>query len=140
MSKKKKIRLGCSDFKEVIESNSYYVDKSLFIEEVIESNSDVMLIPRPRRFGKTLNLSMLRYFFDIREPENQKLFESLKIWQCGEDIKLKQGKYPVIYVSFRNAKGNTWDACYKLIKIEIIRSYQEHRYLLDSGIRAVCCF
>ncbi len=132
MSKKKKIRLGCSDFKDIIESNAYYVDKSLFIEEVIESNSDVMLIPRPRRFGKTLNLSMLRYFFDIREPENRTLFESLKIWQCDEDIKSKQGNYPVIYVSFRNAKGNTWGDCYELIKIAISNLFRQHIYLLDS--------
>ncbi len=134
MSKKKKIRLGCSDFKDMIESNSYYIDKSLFIEEVIESNSDVVLIPRPRRFGKTLNLSMLRYFFDTREPENHKLFENLKIWQCDKDIKSKQGKYPVIYVSFRNAKGNTWEKCFQSIVAEIVDLYIEHRYLLNDDI------
>ncbi len=77
---------------------------------------------------------MLRYFFDIREPENRKLFESLKVWQCDEEIKSKQGKYPVIYVSFRNAKGNTWKDCYDLIKIEIIDLFQEHIYLLESEI------
>ncbi len=74
MKPKKKILLGCSDFKEMIETNAYYVDKSLFIKEVIDSNDKVLLIPRPRRFGKTLNLSMLRYFFDIRKPENRALF------------------------------------------------------------------
>ncbi len=134
MTKKKKIRLGCSDFKEMIKSNAYYVDKSLFIEEVINSNNDVMLIPRPRRFGKTLNLSMLRYFFDIQQPENKALFTGLKIWQCDESIKAEQGKYPVIYISFKNAKGNTWQDCYDLIKIEIINLFQEHIYLLESEI------
>ncbi len=133
-AKKKKIRLGCSDFKGVIESNAYYVDKSLFIEKVIKSNSDVMLIPRPRRFGKTLNLSMLRYFFDIREPENQKLFEKLNIWQRDEEIKSKQGKYPVIYISFKDVKANNWEDCYAHIKNAIYKLFSHHRYLLNSEI------
>ncbi len=132
MQKKKKIRLGCSDFKSLIESNAYYVDKSLFIEEVINANDDVMLIPRPRRFGKTLNLSMLRYFFDVREPENKSLFTNLKIWQCDDEIKSEQGKYPVIYVSFRNAKGNNWEECREQIITEIVKLYREHRYLLEG--------
>ncbi len=134
VAKKKKIRLGCSDFKSMVESNAYYVDKSLFIEEVIESNSDVMLAPRPRRFGKTLNLSMLRYFFDIREPENHKLFENLKIWQCDEDIKSKQGKYPVIYISFKDAKAVNWEECLGLIVSEIVQLYGEHRYVLNGDV------
>ncbi len=132
MQKKKKIRLGCSDFKDMLESNAYYVDKSLFIEEVIESNHQTILIPRPRRFGKTLNLSMLRYFFDIREPENKKLFTDLKVWQCDDDIKSGQGKYPVIYVSFKDAKGNTWEKCFNQIRNEIVNLFREHRCLLNE--------
>ncbi len=134
MEKRKKILIGCSDFKEMIETNSYYVDKSLFIREVIDNSNKVMLIPRPRRFGKTLNLSMLRYFFDIQQPENKALFTELKIWQCDEIIKADQGKYPVIYISFRNAKGNTWDKCYSAIKTAISTSFKQHRYLQNSNL------
>ncbi len=133
MTKKKKIRLGSSDFKSMIESNAYYVDKSLFIKEVIDASNDVILIPRPRRFGKTLNLSMLNYFFDIQQPENKKLFLDLQIWKCEEEVKIQQGKYPVIYLSFKDAKGENWDNCFNLIKIEIFRLFQQHRYLLDSS-------
>ncbi len=133
MKKKKKILLGISDFKEMIESNSYYIDKSLLIKEIIENGNKVILFPRPRRFGKTLNLSMLRYFFDIRQPENKALFTHLKIWQCDEEIKAEQGKYPVIYLSLRNAKGDTWEKCYKQIKSEIISLFKTHTYLLDGS-------
>ncbi len=134
MKKKKKILIGSSDFKEMIETGAYYVDKSLFIEEVIDASDKVILIPRPRRFGKTLNMTMLRYFFNIQEPENSQLFTHLKIWQSDEEIKAEQGKYPVIYISFKDAKAETWEECYALIKSEIIKSFQEHRYLLDSGV------
>ncbi len=134
MKKKKKIRLGSSDFKSMIESNAYYVDKSLLIEEVIDSSDDIILLPRPRRFGKTLNLTMLRCFFDIQEPENSKLFTHLQIWQSDEEIKEKQGKYPVIYISLKDVKANNWEKCYQLIRIEIIKLFREHRYLLDSDI------
>ena len=104
MQERKELNLGYSDFKNIIENDNYFVDKSLLIKEVIKAQKAVLLLPRPRRFGKTLNLSMLRYFFDISELENKKLFKNLKIWQCKNEIKQKQGKYPVIYLTFKDAK------------------------------------
>ncbi len=133
MANKKTITKGTSDFREIIETNAYYVDKSLFIEEIITNSDKVILIPRPRRFGKTLNMSMLSEYFDIAKPDNDKLFKDLKIWQCSDEIKAARGKYPVIFISLRNAKGASWNDCYGQIKIEILKLFQAHRYLLDSA-------
>jgi len=130
----KKLDLGNSDFKSIIENNNYFVDKSLFIEEVINSQSQVILLPRPRRFGKTLNLSMLKYYFAINQLENKNLFTNLKIWQTEPEIKEKQAKYPVIHVSFKDAKANSWEDAYKLIVIQLIKLYLSHDYLLNSGV------
>lgn len=98
MATRKELNLGYSDFKNIIENNNYFVDKSLLIKEIIKAQKAVILLPRPRRFGKTLNLSMLKYFFDIQQPENKKLFAELKIWQTKYEIKEKcgQSKYGVV--------------------------------------------
>ncbi|MEA3444773.1 MAG: AAA family ATPase, partial [Bacteroidota bacterium] len=134
MKKRKKLDLGNSDFKDIMINDNYFVDKSLFIKEVIDSENKVLLLPRPRRFGKTVNLSMLKYFFDKNETENEKLFTELKIWQTGNDIKEHRGKYPVISMSFKDAKANTWDATLRHIKKEIAEAYKQHRYLVKSDI------
>ncbi len=130
----KKLDLGNSDFKSIIENNNYFIDKSLLIKEVIDSQSQVLLLPRPRRFGKTLNLSMLKYFFDINQPENSTLFLNLKIWQEENEIKQKRGKYPIIYLSFKDAKQNTWEDTLKHIKIEIAKLFRTHTYLLKDNL------
>jgi len=130
----KALDLGNSDFKSIIENGNYFVDKSLFIEEVIHAQQQVILLPRPRRFGKTLNLSMLQYFFDINQPENEILFRNLKIWQAGNEIQQKQGKYPIVYLSFKDAKQNTWDDTLKHIKIEIAKLFRNHNYLLKEDL------
>ena len=130
----KKLDLGGSDFKDVILNNNYFVDKTLLIEEVIEAQKKVLLLPRPRRFGKTLNLSMLHYYFDKNEPSNKKLFADLKIWQTGEDIKQHCGKYPVIYLSFKDTKKDTWENCYEHITDTISKLYRQHNYLLDKNL------
>ena len=130
----KELNIGYSDFKEIIRNNNYFVDKSLLIEEVIKAQTAVMLFPRPRRFGKTLNLSMLKYFFDKNEPENKNFFTELKVWQTGTDIKQHCGKYPVIYLSFKDAKANVWEDCFELIKNEITELYRKFSYLLKDGI------
>ena len=130
----KELNLGHSDFKNIIENDNYFVDKSLFIEEVITAQKNVLLFPRPRRFGKTLNLSMLKYYFDKNEPENKKLFKNFKIWKTGDNIKKHCGKYPIIYLSFKDAKANTWNDCYELIISEIVKSYREHRYLIEGNV------
>ncbi len=130
----KELDLGNSDFKSIIENNNYFVDKSLLIKEVIRAQKQVILLPRPRRFGKTLNLSMLKYFFEINQPDNESLFTELNIWQTENEIKQKQGKYPVIYLSFKDAKQNTWDDTLKHIKIEIAKLFRIHSYLLKDII------
>ncbi len=84
MDKRKKLKIGQSDYRDFIEANGYYVDKTLLVKDVIDNAYDVLLIPRPRRFGKTLNLSMLRYFFDVSLKDTARLFQPYKIWQEDE--------------------------------------------------------
>lgn len=129
----KELDLGNSDFKSLMEGNNYFVDKSLFIRELIKSQKQVVLLPRPRRFGKTLNLSMLSCYFDVLQTENEKLFSGLKIWQAEEEIKEKRGKYPVIFISFKDTKDDDWTGCLDLIKGIIASLFEKHRYLLDSS-------
>jgi len=100
-----KLPIGKSDFKSIRNDNFYYIDKSIFIEEIINSSADVILLPRPRRFGKTLNLSMLNYFFDIQE-ESGKLFGGLAVAN-NRAIMAHLNRYPIIYVSFKDAKEST---------------------------------
>lgn len=128
-----RLDIGNSDFKSIRESDYYYVDKSLFIKEVINSPNQVLLIPRPRRFGKTLNILMLKYFFEKGFPENAKLFTNLKIIQ-EKDAMGKLGKYPTIFLSFKDAKGKDWTETLELIEMEIARLYESHKYLLKSDI------
>ena len=128
----KELNLGHSDFKDIIQKDNYFVDKSLLIEEVLKAQKAVLLLPRPRRFGKTLNLSMLKYFFDKNEPENKQLFKDLKIWQSNDDIKKHCCKYPVIFLSFKDAKANNWNETFKYIRKEISKVYQQHIYLLKD--------
>ena len=130
----KALNIGQSDFKNMIEDDNYFVDKSLFIKEVIETQASVLLIPRPRRFGKTLNLSMLRYYFDRNRPGNEKLFEDLQIWQSGDDIKRHCCRYPVIHISFKDAKANDWNGTLEHIKTEIANAFRSHFYIMESGL------
>ncbi|HAN79782.1 MAG TPA: AAA family ATPase [Bacteroidales bacterium] len=130
----KYINLGNSDFKNTIENKNYFVDKSLFIEEVIKTQAQVLLIPRPRRFGKTLNLSMLRYFFDIQQPENKMLFKELALWKNQEIFKLHSNNYPVIYLSFKDAKSNRWDETFEIIKSEIISQFEKFAFITSTTI------
>lgn len=127
----KKIPIGISDFKEIVTENYYYVDKSLFIKEIIEDGAKVILLPRPRRFGKTLNMSMLKYFYEKTEEDNGKLFKELEISKDSE-IMSKQGKYPMIYLTFKDEKYSTWEDCRRGIKILISNLYNEHKYLLEG--------
>ncbi len=128
----KKIQVGTSDFKKLIEGNNYFVDKSLLIKEFIEDGADIILTPRPRRFGKTLNLSMLKYFFDIRTKEETKdLFKGLKIEKEKEIMKL-QGEYPVIFITFKNQKHISFENFEDGIKVLLSNLYKEHEYLLNS--------
>ena len=128
---KKKLPIGLSDFKTMIEENFYYVDKSMFIKEIIDNGSVSILLPRPRRFGKTLNLSMLRYFFEKSVEDTSPLFQRLNIWQQGEAYTQKQGQYPVIFLTFKDVKSDNWEECEEQLKREIREEYSRHDYLLE---------
>ena len=132
----KKLDLGNSDFKNIIENNNYFVDKSLFVREIIEKQSQVILLPRPRRFGKTLNLSMLKYYFDINQASQNNLFINLNIWKSSNEIKDKYAQYPVIFLSFKDAKEDSWELCLEQIISEISDTYTKHLYLLEGSILA----
>ena len=130
---RKNIQIGASDFKELIEGNNFFVDKSLLIKEFIENGAKIILTPRPRRFGKTLNLSMLRYFFDIRTKDDTKdLFKNLKI-ENEKEIMEFQGQYPVIFVTFKNQKHISFEDFQDGIKVLLSNLYKEHEYLLYSN-------
>lgn len=128
----KLLPIGISDFKQVIEGNYYYVDKTLLIQELLESAGQVVLIPRPRRFGKTLNLSMLKYFFESTSTSNEHLFYNTYIWN-REKHKIKQGKYPVIFLTFKGIKANTWIKAYEYLVFIIAEEFRRHApYLLPQ--------
>ncbi len=130
---KERLPVGISDFKEIITEGYYYVDKSLFIKEVLDNNAKVLLIPRPRRFGKTLNLSMLKYFFDINNKnEHLELFKNLKI-SDEEDAMKKNGKHPVIHISFKDVKHSDYSSAINKIKALIAQEFLRHDYLLESN-------
>ncbi|MCG6841784.1 ATP-binding protein [Fusobacterium nucleatum] len=127
----KRIPIGLSDFKHLIEEDFYYFDKTKFIDEIIQDGAQVKLFTRPRRFGKTLNMSMLKYFFDIKEAEkNKKLFKDLYI-EKTEAFK-EQGQYPVIFLSLKDLKATTWEEMQKDIKSTVARLFSEYKYLLKD--------
>ncbi len=128
-----KLPVGLSDFKQMIEGHYYYVDKSLLLKELIDQGAPAMLIPRPRRFGKTLNLSMLRHFFEKTEADTSHLFRHLKIWQAGEEYTGKQGKYPVIFLTFKDVKEASWESARNKIKRLIQEEFLRHDYLRKEG-------
>lgn len=129
---KKSIQVGTSDFKEMIEGKHYFVDKSNLIKEFIENASKVILTPRPRRFGKTLNMSMLKYFFNIENAEeNKNLFKGLNIEKDDEIMKM-QGQYPVLFITFKNEKYSTFEEFQYGIKTLMMELYRNHIDLLQS--------
>ena len=128
---KKAIPVGIENFEDIIKDNYYYVDKSMLIEDILVNRAAVTLFTRPRRFGKTLNMSMIKYFFDVRnKDENRKLFEGLKIF--GSEYMKEQGKYPVIFVSLKDLRANTWEMCLWEIKKLISKIYREFQYITEK--------
>ena len=127
----KGIPIAIEDFKKIIETNCYYIDKTKFIEDILVDRAEVKLFCRPRRFGKTLNMSTLRYFFDIENKEkNRKLFNGLYI-ESSLMIK-EQGKYPVIFLSMKGITGNTWKDSFSEIKVKIKELFKDFTYLVES--------
>lgn len=125
---KRPLPIGISDFKTVIEENYYYADKTDMIGDILDDRVMVTLFTRPRRFGKTLNMSMMKYFFEIENTEeNKKLFDGLAI--SNKEYMKEQGQYPVIFISFRNIEEENWEDCYFEIKNIISRTYNEFEFL-----------
>lgn len=129
--RKKAVPVGIEDFERIINEDYYYVDKTLLIEELLINRAPVTLFTRPRRFGKTLNMSMLKYFFDIKEAkENKKLFNGLYI-EKAESFK-RQGQYPVIFLSLKDLKAETWEEMQEKIIVILSDLFSEHEYLLND--------
>ncbi len=133
---KKPIPIGYEDIKELIDKNLYYVDKTMALKDFVDEHSKVTLFTRPRRFGKTLNQSMFRRFFeDERKPDGSKIdngyiFDDLAISKCGETYLRHQQQYPVINLSLKSGKQPSYEMAYKSLVDEIIREFQRHSYIL----------
>ena len=127
------VAIGIQNFNEIIEKNYFYIDKTAFIKEWWDSGDSVTLITRPRRFGKTLNMSMTEQFFSLKYANRGDLFEGLAIWEEEEYRKI-QGTYPVISLSFANVKERDYPTARKKICQLLAKLYAEHSYLLDSDL------
>lgn len=124
----KKIPIGVDNFKKLITDDYFYIDKTKFIEEIVNDGAEVKLFTRPRRFGKTLNMSMLKTFFDIKEAEeNRKLFDNLYI--KNSLVFAEQGKYPVILISMKEVIGNSLEELYNSLKTVCSDLYEKHNYI-----------
>lgn len=131
MRDKKPLPIGIDDFKTIIEEDYYYADKTKMIESLLDDGAGVTLFTRPRRFGKTLNMSMLNYFFNLKnKEENRKLFENLYI--SKNKYMNQQGEYPVIYLSFKDIKALNWEKCYYLTRRLITYLYNEFEFLREK--------
>ena len=126
------IAIGESDFKMLRVNKCYYIDKTMYIKHIIDNKSKVILVTRPRRFGKTLNMSMLKYYFDNTAKDSKELFEDLKIMNQGEEYTSKLGYYPVIYLTLKDVQDRNYDNMLLDMKTAMMNMYQAHRYLLDS--------
>ena len=126
------IGIGISDFKVLRLRNNYFIDKSMYIKDIIDNQSGVVLITRPRRFGKTLNMSMLRYYFNIMEKNNKELFNGLKIMEQDKKYTSKLGFYPVIYLTLKDAGLMNYEYMIMQMKTIMMEMFYEHRYILES--------
>ena len=126
------IGIGISDYKMLRLRKNYFIDKTMFIKDIIDNQAGVVLVTRPRRFGKTLNMSMLRYFFDCDKKDSKELFEGLKIMEQGEKYTLKLGAYPCIYLTLKDVNVDNYERMVTGFKSAVLDAYREHMYLLDS--------
>jgi hypothetical protein len=134
---KKALPVGVENFEDMVKSGYYYVDKTMFIKELLDLKGKVNLFTRPRRFGKTLNLSMLRYFFEDsgdmeKNHQNKELFRGMKIMDAGESYTSRMGKYPVLNLTLKSAKQENFEsACYEL-QAEIASEFDRHRNIIEQ--------
>ena len=129
--KKLPLPIGISDYRKA-SSEYYYVDKTLLIRDFIDERPQVSLFTRPRRFGKTLNMDMIRVFFERSEEDTSAYFRNKKIWECGKEYQKYQGKYPIIYVTFKDVKCEDWEMAYDLIYKILRNEFERHSELLAS--------
>jgi hypothetical protein len=128
------VPIGIDDFRKLREQGLTYVDKSDLIRELLDAPGvEVALLPRPRRFGKSLNLSMLRHWFGKCDEDLSHLFADLSIWQAGEAYRAHFQRYPVVYLTLKGTKGATFEECWSKIRAKIVDLFKEHRYLLEGG-------
>ena len=132
MTGKKTVAVGYENFKRVIDGNLYYVDKTMLIYDIIKGSGKVNLITRPRRFGKTLNLSMLKYFFDITEKDNAYIFDGLKISEYYDDFKNYRNAFPVISLSMKGGKQPDFDMALDSLCNEILDQYIKYSYIIKG--------
>lgn len=130
---RKQLPIGIDDFEKIITQNYYYVDKSLFIKEILDSGATATLITRPRRFGKTLNMSMLECFFEKAEKSRRQLFDDLAIVQ-DKAVMMHQGQYPVISITLKFTDSLEWDECLDKVKRVVSEEYKSHAYLLNNSL------
>ena len=129
--KKLPVPNGITDYRK-ISSEYYYVDKTLLIRDFIDERPLVSLFTRPTGFGKSLNMDMLRVFFEKSEEDTSVYFQDKKIWKCGKEYQQYQGKYPVIYISFKNVGAETWEGTYDMIYKILRDELERHKKLLQS--------
>ena len=127
------IAIGTDDFKEIIESNSLFIDKTLFIKDIIDDTGKVLLFPRPRRFGKSLNMSMINYYFN-NSYDSKYLFDGLNISKCEDKYLMEMNKYPVISLSLKDCKESSYLEFLNSFKNIIANLYDKYTYLLESDL------
>ena len=130
---KKRLPIGISDFKKLRDEGYAYVDKTLLVQEIIEKGTEVALIPRPRRFGKTLNLSMLRYFFEKGKKDTSYLFNDLNIWK-NEKYRAMQGQFPVVFISLKDVKHFSLEKTLAAFRKLLAKEFEHHSYLLEEAL------
>ncbi|HCT89845.1 MAG TPA: AAA family ATPase, partial [Lachnospiraceae bacterium] len=135
---KKALPIGVENFEDMIRSGYYYVDKTMLIKELLDLKGKVNLFTRPRRFGKTLNLSMLRYFFEDtgdakRNEEKKTLFGGMKIMEAGESYTGQMGMYPVFELTLKSAKQEDYDTAYYMIENAVSTEFERHRRMVEAG-------
>ena len=128
----KPLPIGISDYVRA-QSEYYYVDKTLLIKEFLDQKPLVSLFTRPRRFGKTLNMDMIRVFFEISDEDTSKYFTDKAIWKCGEEYRKHQGKYPVIFLTFKDVKYDSWESTLAKIRGLLQNEFGRHQELLNSS-------
>ena len=127
----KSLPIGISDYVRA-QTDYYYVDKTLLIKEFLDQKPLVSLFTRPRRFGKTLNMDMLRVFFEISEEDTSKYFKDKAIWRCGEEYRSQQGQYPVVFLTFKDVKFDSWEVTLEKIRDLLQEEFGRHGELADS--------